>query len=80
MQSPKQRPAHEIRLGSVKAVVWKNETPDTVRYKANFTRLYKDGEQWKESDGFGRDELLLLSKVADRVHSWIHDEAQRPEP
>ena len=67
----KQKPIQEIRLGSIKAAVWKNETDKGVFYNATFTRLYKDGDHWKSSDSFGRDDLLLVAKVADRVHSWI---------
>jgi hypothetical protein len=34
-------------------------------------RLYKDGDVWKESTHFGRDDLLLTAKVIDLAHSWI---------
>ena len=32
--------------------------------------------QWKDSTSFGRDDLPLLAKVADRVHSWIFEQSQ----
>ena len=67
----KTRPAHEVRLGSIKAAVWKNETEAGVRYNVTFSRLYKDGDQWGSTESFGRDDLLLLAKVADQTHSWI---------
>lgn len=67
----KQQPSHEIRLGSIKAAIWKNETQSGTRFNATFSRLYRDGEQWKSADSFGRDDLLLLGKVADEAHSWI---------
>jgi hypothetical protein len=35
------------------------------------TRLYKDGENWKYSDSFGRDDLPLIEKVADEAFRWI---------
>lgn len=66
-----QRPIHEVRLGFIKAAVWRNETEAGVRYNATFSRLYKDGDQWKSTDSFGRDDLLTLAKVADNTHSWI---------
>ena len=68
---PKTKPIHEVRLGSIKAAVWKNETETGARYNVTFSRLYKDGEQWKSTDSFGREELLLLAKVADQAHSWV---------
>ncbi len=65
------KPIHEVRLGPIKAAVWKNETETGVRYNATFSRLYRDGEQWKSTESFGRDDLLMVSKVADLTHSWI---------
>lgn len=67
----KTKPIHEVRLGYIKAAVWKNETEAGVRYNVTFTRLYKDGDQWASTESFGRDDLLLLAKVADQTHSWI---------
>jgi hypothetical protein len=67
----KQQPVHEIRLGSMKAAIWENRTDNGIRYNATLARIYKDGEQWKSTDSFGRDDLLLLAKVIDQAHSWI---------
>ena len=74
------KPIHEIRLGRVKAAVWANETGTGTRYNVTLSRIYKDGEQWRASDSFGRDELLVVAKAADLAHTWIHENAadQRP--
>lgn len=66
-------------MGVVKAAIWKNDTENGVRFNVTLSRLYKDGEEWKSTDSFGRDDLLVLAKVADRAHSWIHDEASAEE-
>jgi hypothetical protein len=58
----KTKPIHEIRLSSIKAAVWKNETDAGARYNTSFSRLYKDGENWASADTFGRDDLLLLAQ------------------
>jgi hypothetical protein len=76
MQNIKTKPIHEVRLGSIKAAVWRNDTDSGVRYNATFSRLYKDGDQWKSTESFGRDDLLLLAKVADHTHSWILSQSQ----
>ena len=76
---PKTKPIHEIRFGAIKAAVWKNETENGIRYNVTFSRLYKDGDQWQSTDSFGRDDLLLLGKVADQAHSWIFAQAQEHE-
>jgi hypothetical protein len=67
----KNQPIHEVRLGFIKAAVWKNDTETGVRYNVTFNRLYKDGDHWRSTESFGRDDLLLLAKVADKTHSWI---------
>ena len=75
----KTKPIHEIRLGAIKAAIWENETPNGTRYNATISRLYKDGEAWKRTDGFGRDDLLLVAKVAYQAHSWIFEQNQQKE-
>ena len=69
------RPVHEVRLGRIRAAIWENSTQNGVRHNVTVSRLYKDGDDWKDSTSFGRDDLPLLAKVADRVHSWIFDES-----
>jgi len=71
----KQKPAHEIRLGSIKATIWENETPNGVRYNVTVARLYKDGDEWKRSESFGRDDLPLVAKVVDQAHNWIFEQS-----
>ena len=77
----KQKPIHEIRLGAIKAAIWENETANGTRYTVTFSRIYKDGEQWKRTDNFRRDELLVVAKVADQAHTWIIEQGQaKDEP
>ena len=78
---PKDKPAHEVRIGAIKAAIWKNDTANGVRYNVTFSRIYKDKEdgQWKSTDSFGRDDLLALGKVADLAHSWIFQQGQEKE-
>ena len=79
MQNTKTKPINEVRLGHIMAAVWRNETDSGVRYNVTFSRLYKDGDQWKSTDSFGRDDLLLLGKVADQTHSWICTQQQEEQ-
>ena len=66
-------PKHEIRMGRVKAAIWTNETESGQRFNVTFGRLYKDGDGWKTTESFGRDDLPLLAKVADMTHTWIFE-------
>lgn len=73
----KNKPIHEIRLGAIKAAVWKNETETRgPRFSVTLSRLFKEADTWKSTGSFGRDDLLLVSKVADQTHSWIHKQEQ----
>ena len=74
-QETKARPVHEVRLGRIRAAIWENETQSGIRHNVTFSRIFKDGDEWKDSTSFGRDDLQLLSKVADLAHSWIFTQA-----
>ncbi len=52
-----------------------NDTQNGTRHNVTVTRLYKDGDEWKDSVSFGRDDLPLVGKVLDRCHSWIFEQA-----
>lgn len=40
----KQKPVHEVRVGSVKAAIWENPTENGVRHNVTFERLYKSDD------------------------------------
>ena len=66
------KPADEIRIGRVKATIWMNTTEDgQSRYSVVFSRIYREGEQWKSTHSFGRNDLLLLAKLADLAHTRV---------
>ena len=60
-----QKPITEVRIGRVKATIWRNGTDEQPRHNVTFSRLYKEGDQWKSTQSFGRNDLLVLAKVAD---------------
>ena len=67
----KVRPVHEIRMGRVRAAIWQNRTDNGIRHNVTVSRLYKEGDDRKDSSSFGRDDLPLVAKVCDQAHSWI---------
>ena len=76
LHMPNHKPAHEVRLGAIKATIWRNDTGNGVRFNTTFTRLYRDRSEWKTTNSFGRDDLLVVAKVADQVHSWFANNAR----
>ena len=67
----KNTPVAEVRIGLVVASIWQNDTDSGTRYNVTFSRLYRDGDSWKNTRSFGRNDLLVLAKVADRAHDRI---------
>jgi len=66
------RPVHEIRLGRIKAAIWERKIDDVTRHNVTISRIYKDDKnQWARSESFGRDDLLIVAKVADLANTWI---------
>ena len=55
-------PFTEVRIGRVKATIWRNGTDEQPRHNVTFSRLYKEGDQWKSTQSFGRNDLLVLAK------------------
>ena len=69
------KPVETVRLGAIVAAIWRNEAEDgRVRFNATVERIYMDdADNWKSTNSFGRDDLLVLAKVCDQAHSRIHD-------
>src|SRR4051812_49602606 len=67
-------PLQIIRLGRIKAVVWENAANQRPFHNVSFSRTYMDQDKkFHDTDSFGRDDLLLLSKLADQAHSFVCD-------
>ena len=64
------QPIHSIRFGYIKVNIWFNQTKSGDHHNVTVTRLYRDGDLWRESQHFGRDDLLL-AKALVQAHTWI---------
>jgi hypothetical protein len=64
-------PIHTIRFGSIKARIWRKQTRSGERHSISVCRLFRNGDVWKESTRFGRDDLPLVEFVLDQAHTWI---------
>lgn len=71
MADSNNKPAHEIRIGHVKATIWANHSERGSRFNVSIQRLYKADGAWKSTTSFSRDDLPLVVKVADMSHTWI---------
>jgi hypothetical protein len=72
MAPSKQKPKHEIRLGCIRAAIWANQTSEeVVWFNVTVSRLYKEGDVWKDTSSFCRDDLPVVAKVVDMADAWI---------
>jgi hypothetical protein len=71
----KQKPAHEIRLGRIRAAIWANTSDrGEVWFNVTVSRLYKDGQRWQQTTSYRRDDLPLVSKVVNVAYAWIWEQ------
>ena len=77
------RPVHVVRYGVIKVAIWRNVVDNGQNsrpmYNCTVSRSYKerDSDDWKDTNGFGYDDLLVLSKALNDAHSWIADQLVR---
>lgn len=70
----KAKPIEVFRLGRIKCAVWENETDSKKFYNVTFARTYvDDAKNYHDTDSFGRDDLPLVAKLADRAHTFIFE-------
>ena len=67
----KTMPVYVVKLGKVQASIWRNETKHGPRFNVTACRLYLENGEWKQSDSFGRDELLTVSRALQAAYDWI---------
>jgi hypothetical protein len=75
-----ERPVHEIRLGKVKAAIWRNESERGVRHNVTFSRVFKTESGWENSTSFGREDLPLVEKVSNLAHLWVYEHSEVAVP
>jgi len=77
--SSNNQPVHKIRHGAVSASIWRQETDKGSLFNVTFQRSYKDGDEWKNSTSFGRNNLLVVSLIAARAFEWIGNQPRQPK-
>jgi hypothetical protein len=75
--TPNNKPVHTIRHGVVSASIWRQESDKGSVFNVTFQRSYKDGDDWKNSTSFGRNNLLVVSLIAARAFEWIGNQPRQ---
>ena len=74
------KPVFELRRGLIKVRVWRKRTKAGQRHAVTIVRLFKDGDLWKESMRFGRDDIPLLRLLLDQAYAWIYQNSETDKP
>jgi hypothetical protein len=65
------KPALELRRGLITVRLWRRRSKRGIRYSLSVVRLYRNGDQWKESTRLGRDDIPLVRLVLDEAYVWL---------
>ena len=65
------KPAWEIRHGLIRVRIRQRRSRRGSHYSLSVVRLYRNGDQWKESTRLGRDDLPLVRLALDEAHAWM---------
>ena len=69
----KNKPAHEIRFGNIKATLWNAESDKGPFYTVTFKRLYRVDGKWKQSHSFSGRDFEALTQVQMLARTWMAD-------
>ena len=67
----KPQPVKTLRGGRIQVAIWENHSDKGPFYNATVSRSYKEGDSWKSSDSFGRDDLLVLAQLLGAAYTFI---------
>ncbi len=68
------RPVHEIRRGLLKVRVHRSRGRSSTRYTISIVRLFRNGDVWKMSSRFSRDDIPVIRLLLDEAFLWIHEQ------
>ena len=71
------KPVWEVRRGLILVRIWQKRTRVGLRHTVAVTRLYRNGDVWKESSRFGRDDIPLIRLLLDEAYTWIFRQSSR---
>ena len=65
------KPIETIRHGSIKAAIWENEGRKGPFLTVTLARVYRDGDDLKDTKSFGLYDLWPLVRVAAEAYAFL---------
>lgn len=66
-----QKAVHEIKVGGIRATIWRNENNGNPIHNVTVSRIYKAGEKFEQTTSFSRSHLPRLYEVILKADHWI---------
>lgn len=65
-------PIKRIKVGNgIRASIWKNQSKNNGSWlTVTITRTYRDGDEFKDTTSFRRDDLLFVAKASEMAFAW----------
>jgi hypothetical protein len=62
-----------VQVGAVRGAIWSNQLSNGDFFSVTFDRTYQDRQtdELKNAHSFGKDDLMELSKAADKAHDRV---------
>lgn len=71
------KPVRKFRLRGISVSVFANETKvrgeDSVFHKVSIQRTFRDGDEFRSTSSFNRDDLPIVELLTRRAWEFIHD-------
>ncbi|MGX7894390.1 hypothetical protein [Tsuneonella sp. HG222] len=64
-------PVKKFRIGAVTASVWKNAGTNGDWHSVTLERVYKDGDELKNTGALNTGDLLNAAKVLERAEAYV---------
>lgn len=72
---PSAKPVKSFRLRGISASVFENHAKsadrDVTFHKVSLQRTYRDGDEWKTTTSFGRDDLPIACLLLEQAWQFI---------
>ena len=72
-------PVDELRVGTCRAAIWRNEADGDIFHTVTFSRLYKTEDGWRSRSSFGINDLPHLALLAQDTHRALADLNAAPD-
>ncbi|EMB16323.1 MULTISPECIES: hypothetical protein [Rhodopirellula] len=71
-------PIKRFAVGNgIKASIWENQSKNNGSWlSVTITRTYREGEEFKDTTSFRRDDLLFVAKASELAFTWCLKKAQ----